>query len=82
MGAAKVAGAAGATPLPAGPDLTVASRSRGFARAGGEPKMSCSDCVSSSTSSSARKAASSAAVGSEPSFNPEAGVVSATPSLF
>ena len=80
MGAAKGAGAIDATPLSAALDLTVASRSRGFVRVGGAPKMSCSDCVSSNTSSSARKAASSAADGSE-SFNPEAGVVSATPSL-
>eukprot|EP00964_Phaeocystis_antarctica_P136108 scaffold100519_cov54-Phaeocystis_antarctica.AAC.4 len=36
--------------------------------------MSCSDCISSTTSSSAMKAASSASVGSaEPSSNPEAG---------
>ena len=77
MGATKGAGAAGATPLPDAPDLTVASRSRESARVGGAPKMSCSDCISSTTSSSARKAASSAAVGSEPSFNSEAGAMSA-----
>eukprot|EP00964_Phaeocystis_antarctica_P052665 scaffold30850_cov73-Phaeocystis_antarctica.AAC.2 len=53
----------------------------GLARAGGESKMSCSDCNSSTTSTSAMKADSSAAVGSEPSSNPEAGAASATSSF-
>eukprot|EP00964_Phaeocystis_antarctica_P009768 scaffold5316_cov67-Phaeocystis_antarctica.AAC.2 len=43
----------------------------GLARAGRQPKVSCSACISSISSSSAMKAASSAAVISEPSSNPE-----------
>eukprot|EP00964_Phaeocystis_antarctica_P081437 scaffold50950_cov81-Phaeocystis_antarctica.AAC.1 len=53
----------------------------GLARAGKETRMSCSDCISSTTSPSAMKATSSASVGSKPSSNSEAGAASAT-SLF